>query len=329
MLLSRICLVTLVSSILLVGPACTAELEEGCLGGVCSPPGQPPVPSNTTSSSSGTGGSGGSGGSSCETTPATGDFPCEVFTVLQNNCHSCHQSPPSNGAPYSLLTYEDTREFNGATTIPRWQRMGEVIQSGFMPFGTTMSDPDKQVILDWIDTDLGGAPVTHVVVSHHHEDHVAGVRVFVATGATLVVHEVAETFFDEVVTAPSTIEPDRLEDNPVAATIETIPTGGLYVLDDPTNPITVYEMVSTHAQDMVLPYVESSGIAFTVDIFSPNFGANPFGAQEVLDAHSRQTWRSCSMSCPIARARWLWRFLVSASSSATVRPRSGMNISGS
>ena len=52
-------------------------------------------------------------------------------------------------------------------------------------------------------------------------------------------------------------------------------------------------------------------------------------AQEVLDAHSRQTWRSCSMSCPIARARWLWRFLVSASSSATVRPRSGMNISGS
>lgn len=141
-----------------------------------------------------------------------------------------------------------------------------------------------EAILDWIDMELGGAPVTHVVVSHHHEDHVAGVRVFVATGATLVVHETAEAFFDAVVTAPSTIEPDRLEDNPVAAVIETIPMGGTYVLDDVMNPITIYELPSTHAQDLVLPFVESAGIAFTVDIFSPNFGVNPFGAQEVLDA---------------------------------------------
>lgn len=155
---------------------------------------------------------------------------------------------------------------------------------GLVLFDVPLNPQRAEAILDWIDMELGGAPVTHVVVSHHHEDHVSGVRVFVATGATLVVHEVAETFFDEVVTAPSTIEPDRLEDNPVAAVIETIPTGGTYVLDDVNNPITVYEMPSTHAQDLVLPFVESAGIAFTVDIFSPNFGANPFGAQEVLDA---------------------------------------------
>jgi glyoxylase-like metal-dependent hydrolase (beta-lactamase superfamily II) len=141
-----------------------------------------------------------------------------------------------------------------------------------------------EAILDWIDMALGGVPVTHVIVSHHHEDHVAGVRVFVATGATLVVHETAETFFDGVVTAPSTIEPDRLENDPVAAVIETIPMGGTYVLADAMNPITVYELPSTHAQDLVFPFVESAGVAFTVDIFSPNFGANPFGAQEVIDA---------------------------------------------
>ena len=84
--------------------------------------------------------------------------------------------------------------------------------------------------------------------------------------------------------AEDRVEPDRLENDPVAAVIETIPTGGTYVLDDVNNPITIYEMPSTHAQDLVLPFVESAGIAFTVDIFSPNFGANPFGAQEVLDA---------------------------------------------
>lgn len=155
---------------------------------------------------------------------------------------------------------------------------------GLVLFDVPLNPQRAEAILDWIDMELGGAPVTHVIASHHHEDHVSGIRVMVATGATLVVHETAETFFDDVMTAPSTIEPDRLEDNPVAAMIETIPAGGTYVLDDPMNPVTVYELASTHAQDLVLPFVESAGIAFTVDIYSPNFGMNPFGAQEVLDA---------------------------------------------
>lgn len=129
------------------GAACTAELEEGCLSGDCSFPGKPVVPAPTTGS-----GTGGAGGSSCATTPATGDFPCDVFAALQTNCHSCHQNPPVSGAPFSLLTYEDTRALFGMTTIPRWQRMGEVIDSGFMPLGTTISATDKQLLLDWVAT---------------------------------------------------------------------------------------------------------------------------------------------------------------------------------
>ncbi len=148
MLLDRLWLLAFACSLIVVGTACTAELEEGCLGGECSPPGKPNIPANTSSSSGG----GGAGGSPCETTPATGDFPCEVFTVLQNNCHACHQSPPLSGAPYSLLTYEDTRALNGATTTPRWKRMGEVVDVNFMPLGSSMPAPDKQILLDWVST---------------------------------------------------------------------------------------------------------------------------------------------------------------------------------
>lgn len=146
MLERRFWLLALTSVFFLAIPACTAEIEEGCLSGECSPPGKPNVPPNTSSSSGG----GGAGGASCETTPATGDFPCEVFTLLQTYCHSCHQSPPISGAPFPLLTYEDTREFIGMSTMPRWERMGEVIASGSMPIGKTMSDTDKQILLDWI-----------------------------------------------------------------------------------------------------------------------------------------------------------------------------------
>ncbi len=143
--LRRLVSVILISASFVLG-ACTADLEEGCLSGECSPPGKPPVPTNTSTSS----GAGGAGGSSCESTPATGDFPCDVFTVLQNNCHSCHQAPPLNGAPYSLLTYEDTREIITTTMLPRWKRMGETVESGFMPLGKAIPEADKQLLLDWV-----------------------------------------------------------------------------------------------------------------------------------------------------------------------------------
>lgn len=137
MRLRQFWVLALASVFAIAGTACTAELEEGCLGGEC-------TSSGSSSSSS-------SGGSSCETTPTVGDFPCDVFTVLQNNCQSCHQDPPKVGAPYPLLTFEDTRELHGMTMTPRWRRMGQVVESNFMPIGMTMSAEDKQTLLDWVD----------------------------------------------------------------------------------------------------------------------------------------------------------------------------------
>ena len=50
----------------------------------------------------GAGGSGGSNGSG-----SGGDLPCDVQTVLSDHCTSCHGNPPSNGAPMSMVTYDD------------------------------------------------------------------------------------------------------------------------------------------------------------------------------------------------------------------------------
>ncbi|MDC3955890.1 hypothetical protein [Polyangium jinanense] len=150
----RLAPLALLSFLAALGPACTAELEEGCLGGQCVPPGSPPIPPLPTSDGGGGAGGGGGGdaGPTCEDTPATGDFPCDVFTVLQTHCHGCHQSPPLNNAPYSLLTYEDTRLPHGMTTKPRFVRMAEVVESGFMPLMATLPEADKQILLDWLST---------------------------------------------------------------------------------------------------------------------------------------------------------------------------------
>ncbi len=45
------------------------------------------------------------------TAPATaaGELPCDVAAVLENNCRTCHASPPRFGAPMPLLTLADLR----------------------------------------------------------------------------------------------------------------------------------------------------------------------------------------------------------------------------
>lgn len=109
---------------------CTADLTEGCLAGKCLPP-------ETTTATSG----GGDGGVVCGPLPATGDIPCEVFKVIHGVCNHCHVDPPLAGAPWPLLTYEDTQMPYDTHGTLRYQRMKEVIQpsgSPHMPFASTV-----------------------------------------------------------------------------------------------------------------------------------------------------------------------------------------------
>lgn len=71
-----------------------------------------------TAASSGNGGDGGGGGSGGGSSAA---LPCDVQDVLTSRCQSCHGNPPTNGAPMSLVTYEDLVAKNtaGVTVVQR------------------------------------------------------------------------------------------------------------------------------------------------------------------------------------------------------------------
>ncbi len=143
-------------------------------------------------------------------------------------------------------------------------------------------------ILEWADQTFPNKPVTHVISTHHHEDHSAGLRAFVAAGVTVVIHEAAEQFFaNEVFVAPSTISPDALAFVPMAAVIEPVGAEPL-VLDDALHPITLSQLPNGHAGDMILIHVAGDqNIVFESDLYNPGFGGsalNPVFAQELLDA---------------------------------------------
>ncbi|WJJ97899.1 c-type cytochrome [Algibacter luteus] len=41
--------------------------------------------------------------------PTTITYSANIASIINNNCNQCHGSTPSNGAPFSLTTYDDVK----------------------------------------------------------------------------------------------------------------------------------------------------------------------------------------------------------------------------
>jgi uncharacterized membrane protein len=88
---------------------------------------------------------------------------CQVQTVLEQKCQRCHTDPPEHGAPFSLVTYEDTQVADRSET-PRFERIRDAVESEYMPATWVKLDPpvesltknERAVILDW--AEAGGEP---------------------------------------------------------------------------------------------------------------------------------------------------------------------------
>ncbi|MEM7160316.1 MAG: MBL fold metallo-hydrolase [Myxococcota bacterium] len=145
-----------------------------------------------------------------------------------------------------------------------------------------------EAILAWIAENIPGKAVSHVIATHHHEDHCGGLRAFVAAGAQIVMHEDSVDYFADVVfTAPSTIIPDALSRVDVKPQMTGVGLEGL-VFDDPDHAITLEFLPNGHSADMLLIHVAGGGgIVFVSDVYNPGDGGssfNPMWAQQLLDA---------------------------------------------
>ena len=158
-------------------------------------------------------------------------------------------------------------------------------ENGLVVVEAPLYEARSKAILDWISSEFSDKPITHVIASHSHEDHSAGLRTFVAQGIPVVISEISADFMAEVFKASSTVLPDELEQNPQKAIIESVPLNAPYTLSDVAHPINIYHMDNVHADDLVVVHLPNEEILFVVDIYNPSLPLLfPSGPNSVYDA---------------------------------------------
>jgi glyoxylase-like metal-dependent hydrolase (beta-lactamase superfamily II) len=139
----------------------------------------------------------------------------------------------------------------------------------------------SQAILAWIKQQFPSKPVTHLVATHHHDDHSGGFRDFVAAGAQLVVGQEGVNFFEKSARAPRTVEPDALAQSPKPPRIIPVASGSSLTLKDAARPVTIYGLSNTHAADLVMAVAE--GVAFVSDAYNPGQFVDDYQSRQLRD----------------------------------------------
>ena len=111
-------------------------------------------------------------------------------------------------------------------------------------------------------------PIRYVVTSHHHWDHLGGIRAAMAEGATIVTHESNKAFLERVAMTPHTIRPDKQSEVKNAAKVQTV--GDDDKLTDGKRVIELHRLQGyEHTGDMMVVYLPAEGILGEPDAFTP------------------------------------------------------------
>jgi glyoxylase-like metal-dependent hydrolase (beta-lactamase superfamily II) len=144
------------------------------------------------------------------------------------------------------------------------------------------SDERSYAVIAEIKRVIPGKPIRYLVTTHHHFDHIGGLRNYVAEGATVVTHETNEVFFNQVVFATQSrmLNPDRLHLFPFATTgptplrLETMTDR--HAISDGGRTLMLFHLPGIdHAATMLVAYLPAEKILIHADLYSPPPAGGP------------------------------------------------------
>ncbi|MGD9905371.1 MAG: hypothetical protein AB7U83_18030 [Vicinamibacterales bacterium] len=132
-----------------------------------------------------------------------------------------------------------------------------------------------------------GAPLTHLVMSHHHFDHSTGLRAAIANGLTIVTHAGNEAFVREMAARPFTRQPDALASSPRPVTVEAV--ADTTTITDGRRELVLFHVAGNpHSDTMLAAYLPRERLLIEVDAFSPGGTYHPYAANLLEQVRTRK-----------------------------------------
>jgi glyoxylase-like metal-dependent hydrolase (beta-lactamase superfamily II) len=119
-----------------------------------------------------------------------------------------------------------------------------------------------------------GKPVRTLVQSHHHGDHMGGIRTYIAEGATIVAPQGTRPLIEKVASTHSALAPDSLAKAPRPARVEEV--RGERIFKDAANEVRIFDVPNGHATHMLVVYLPEQRLLYQADFV--NAGEYPLNA---------------------------------------------------
>ncbi len=115
-----------------------------------------------------------------------------------------------------------------------------------------------------------GKPLTHAIVSHHHDDHASGLRAAVSAGLVIVSHYSNEETFRALTERRTTKYHDALSLN--YQTMQFVPVYDHLALRDDTMAVDLYHVIANnHMASGVIAHVPAARILVEADLTTPGW----------------------------------------------------------
>jgi glyoxylase-like metal-dependent hydrolase (beta-lactamase superfamily II) len=227
------------------------------------------------------------------------NLPPQTFDIPQAMLSAAAKPAPANTTPYQWII---RRQFSGfyydsdakytddldslklvdvATNVSQTQ--GGTHNTLFIATNTYLiaieaPNDDGQAIqsIDMAKKHYPGKPIRYLVLTHHHVDHVGGMRTYAAEGATIVVGKGDGDYIRKALVRPETLNPDAPKK---AFTPKVVEVDGKWSVNDGGREVAAYVVENPHAAGMLIVYVPDAKLGIVTDLYVP--GAAPPSNTEV------------------------------------------------